>query len=118
MAGENLRKIHPGSAIILFAVELVFCVECFLEVISYLFIRKATMLRQAVYFLYYLSWTCWPLLQSCICVERCLAVAQPVTFLKYRLRSYRMVCSTVVWLLSLTYSCFIPLLGYEEISDH
>ncbi|XP_042171468.1 G-protein coupled receptor 20-like isoform X1 [Oncorhynchus tshawytscha] len=103
----------------LFAVELVFCVHGLLEVISYLFIPKAIMLRQTVYVLYYISWICRPLIQSCICVERYLAVAQPVSFLKYRLRRYRVACSTMVWLLSLAFACsIISLFGYEETSGY
>ncbi|KAJ8000538.1 hypothetical protein DPEC_G00181150 [Dallia pectoralis] len=37
--------------------------------------------------------------QSCICVERYLAVIHPVTFLKYKPVRYRMGCSGVVWML-------------------
>ncbi|XP_071002911.1 G-protein coupled receptor 183-A-like [Oncorhynchus clarkii lewisi] len=114
--GVKPTQIFPVN---LFVVELVFCVECLLEVISYLLIWNSTMLRQAVYFLYIVSWTCRPLLQSCICVERYLAVAQPVTFLKYRLRRYRVVCSTIVWVLSLTHACFpIALIGFKKTAAH
>jgi hypothetical protein len=114
--GLKPTQIFPIN---LFAVELVFCVEGLLEVISYLFIREGILLRQAVYVLYHLSWTCRPLLQSCICVEHCLAVAKPVTFLKYRLRRYRVSCSTTVWVLSLAFACSpIASIGYEEISGY
>ncbi|KAJ8000540.1 hypothetical protein DPEC_G00181170 [Dallia pectoralis] len=46
-----------------------------------------------------------PLFQSCICVERYLAVIHPVTFLKYKPLRYRVGCSGVVWVLVIG-SCF------------
>ncbi|XP_071392758.1 C-C chemokine receptor type 8-like [Centroberyx affinis] len=42
-----------------------------------------------------------PLFQSCICVERYLAVVHPVVFLKYKPLRYRVACCGVVWLLVL-----------------
>jgi hypothetical protein len=98
----------------LFAVELVLCVEGFLEVVSYLLIQNVV-LRKVIYVLFFIAWTCRPLIQSCICVERYLAVTQPVSFLKYRLRRYRVACSTTVCLLSLALACSpISSKGYEE----
>ncbi|XP_056587648.1 C-C chemokine receptor type 8-like [Triplophysa dalaica] len=41
-----------------------------------------------------------PLFQCLICVERYLAVIHPVTFLKYKPLRYRLICCTVVWLIS------------------
>ena len=99
--GFKSTQIFPTN---LFAVELVFCVQGLLEVICYL-LSKNLMFRKVLRILYYLAWTCRPLLQSCICVEHYLAVAQPVAFLKYRLRRYRVVCSTMVWVLSLAFGC-------------
>jgi hypothetical protein len=113
--GVKPSQIFPIN---LFAVELVFCLQGLLNVVSFQF-NQNVILRQTVYFLYFLSWTCRPLLQSCICVERYLAVVQPVTFLKYRLRRYRVVCSTVVWVLTLSCACYpITLMGYEEITAY
>jgi hypothetical protein len=110
--GLKPTQVFPVN---LFAVELVFCIEGLLEVISY-FIQNV-MLLHVVFFLYFLSWTCRPLLQSCICVEHYMAVVQPVSFLKYRLRRYRVACSTTVWLLSLTFACSpIASMGYVETS--
>jgi hypothetical protein len=102
----------------LFAVELVFCVHFVLAVTTYL-LTKNVMLRNNNNVLYYLVWTCRPLLQSCICVERYLAVAQPVAFLKYRLRRYRVVCSTAVWLLSLAFACSpTTSMGHDEAGSY
>ena len=62
--GVKPTQIFPIN---LFVVELVLCVEGLLEVISYLLIQNIILL-QAGYFLYVLSCTCRPLIQSCICV--------------------------------------------------
>ncbi|XP_042173267.1 uncharacterized protein LOC121845659 [Oncorhynchus tshawytscha] len=99
----------------LFAVELVFCTEVLLQVFNY-FIQNI-MLEQAGFFLYIVSWTCRPLLQSCICVERYLAVAHPVAFLKYRRRRYRVACSIMVWVLTLAYASSL-FLYFEETSGY
>ncbi|XP_050948626.1 hydroxycarboxylic acid receptor 2-like [Labeo rohita] len=42
-----------------------------------------------------------PLFQCLICVERYLAVVHPVTFLKYKPLRYRVICSTVIWIITL-----------------
>ncbi len=42
-----------------------------------------------------------PLFQCLMCVECYLAVVHPVTFLKFRPFRYRMICCTVVWLITL-----------------
>ncbi len=45
-----------------------------------------------------------PLFQSLICVERYLAVVHPVIFLKFKPLRYRVICCTVVWIITLA-SC-------------
>ncbi len=47
-----------------------------------------------------------PLFQCLICVERYLAVVHPVTFLKFRPLRYRVICCSVVWIITLA-SCSI-----------
>ncbi|XP_042567353.1 chemokine XC receptor 1-like [Cyprinus carpio] len=42
-----------------------------------------------------------PLFQCLMCVERYLAVVHPVTFLKYKPLRYRVICCTVVWIITL-----------------
>ncbi|XP_052393887.1 hydroxycarboxylic acid receptor 2-like [Carassius gibelio] len=42
-----------------------------------------------------------PLFQCLMCVERYLAVLHPVTFLKYKPLRYRVICSIVVWTITL-----------------
>ncbi|XP_059381401.1 uracil nucleotide/cysteinyl leukotriene receptor-like [Carassius carassius] len=41
-----------------------------------------------------------PLFQCLICVERYLAVVHPVTFLKYKPLRYRVICCTVIWIIT------------------
>ncbi|KAJ8000827.1 hypothetical protein DPEC_G00184430 [Dallia pectoralis] len=98
----------------LFAAELVFSVEGPIEITSYLLMRDSAILLKVMYAFYYLSWGSRPLFQCCICVERYLAVAQPVAFLKYRLMTYRMGTSTVIWLLSLLYGYLTTLLNFTQ----
>ncbi|XP_042567364.1 G-protein coupled receptor 4-like [Cyprinus carpio] len=50
-----------------------------------------------------------PLFQCLICVERYLAVVHPVTFLKYKPLRYRVICCTVVLIITLG-SCLICLI--------
>lgn len=52
-----------------------------------------------------------PLFQSCICVERYLAVVRPVFFLNYKPLRYRVGCCGVAWLIVLGSSlfCMVPL---------
>ncbi|KAJ8000820.1 hypothetical protein DPEC_G00184360 [Dallia pectoralis] len=97
----------------LFAAELVFCVEGAMEMTSYVFMIQDTILKKVVYVFFYLCWSSRPLFQCCICVERYLAVAQPVVFLKYRLRRYRMGTSTVIWVSSLLYGYLTALLKFN-----
>ncbi|XP_036978399.1 G-protein coupled receptor 4-like [Acanthopagrus latus] len=44
-----------------------------------------------------------PMLLACMCIERYLAVAGPVLYLKLRKWEYRMAVSTVVWCVTLTF---------------
>jgi hypothetical protein len=111
--GLKPTKVFPIN---LFAVELVFCVSSLLLMVSS-FIEN-DMFQQAHTFIFGLSWTCRPLLQSCICVERYLAVVHPVAFLKYRRRRYRVASSTLFWVLSLTLSCSFTLMDYEAIEHY
>ncbi|KAJ8000843.1 hypothetical protein DPEC_G00184600, partial [Dallia pectoralis] len=88
----------------LFMVELLFCVQSLLQVIYQRFLPQ-NMLFQVVAFLYNIALICRPLFQTCICVERYMAVVQPVAFIKYRLRRYRMGTSTLIWGLTIIYAC-------------
>ncbi|XP_067280763.1 chemokine XC receptor 1-like [Pseudorasbora parva] len=66
-------------------------------------------------FLHGLILTGRPLFQCLICVERYLAVAHPVTFLKFKPLRYRAICCAVVWIIILA-SCFYSL--FITISQH
>ncbi|XP_027132363.1 C-X-C chemokine receptor type 3 isoform X1 [Larimichthys crocea] len=48
-----------------------------------------------------------PIFQSCICLERYLAVVHPTVFLRFKPLRYRLACCMVEWLLMLLY-CIIP----------
>ncbi|XP_059397951.1 chemokine XC receptor 1-like [Carassius carassius] len=56
-----------------------------------------------------------PLFQCLICVERYLAVVHPVTFLKFKTLRKRVICCTVVWIITLG-SCFYCMC--PKVSDY
>ncbi|XP_067280759.1 chemokine XC receptor 1-like [Pseudorasbora parva] len=58
-------------------------------------------LKALTWFLMGLGVTGRPLFQCLMCVERYLAVVHPVTFLKYKPLRYRVICCTVVWIITL-----------------
>ena len=55
-----------------------------------------------------------PLFQTCICVERYLAVLHPVLFLKYKPLRYRLTCSGIIWLMVLM-TCMVFVLVEDII---
>ncbi len=65
-------------------------------------------------FLLGLAVTGSPLFQCLICVERYLAVVHPVIFLKYKPLRYRVICCTVVWIITLGSSiiCMLTFLKF------
>lgn len=52
-----------------------------------------------------------PLLQTTVCVERYLAVVHPVVFLKFKALRYKVLCSSVVWLIILVCSLAFTIEG-------
>ncbi|XP_045080860.1 P2Y purinoceptor 8 [Coregonus clupeaformis] len=59
-----------------------------------------------------------PLFQSCVCVERYLAVVHPVVFLKYKPLRYRVGCCGVAWLMVLGDCLFGVLLCGTSIYNY
>ncbi|XP_028822116.1 G-protein coupled receptor 4-like [Denticeps clupeoides] len=56
-----------------------------------------------------------PLFQCCVCVERYLAVLHPLTFLRIRPLKYRLVITTVGWLVTLAFCLFSMLAAHTLI---
>ncbi|XP_059397952.1 uracil nucleotide/cysteinyl leukotriene receptor-like [Carassius carassius] len=77
--------------------ELPNTLNIFLHVLD----RWFSSLKTLQYFLLGLGITGHPLFQCLMCVERYLAVVHPVTFLKYKPLRYRVICCTVVWIITL-----------------
>ncbi|ROJ30589.1 Chemokine XC receptor 1 [Anabarilius grahami] len=80
--------------------EILLCLQSFLSLVARAF-------RGVWFFVGFLTGipiTGRPLFQCLICVERYLAVVQPVTFLKYKPLRYRVICSTAAWIMILV-SC-------------
>ncbi|XP_042567363.1 hydroxycarboxylic acid receptor 2-like [Cyprinus carpio] len=70
-------------------------------------------------FLIGISITGSPLFQCLMCVERYLAVVHPVTFLKYKPLRYRVICSIVVWVITLgSCLCCIYISVSSNINGH
>ncbi len=86
----------------LFVCELGICLNGLVLVLSMWF---ASLLKFEL-FLVGFSMAGRPLFQCLISVERYLAVVHPVTFLKYKPLRYRVVCCTVVWIITLG-SCLL-----------
>ncbi|XP_029905168.1 P2Y purinoceptor 2-like [Myripristis murdjan] len=55
-----------------------------------------------------------PLFQTCICVERYIAVVHPVLFLQLKTLKYRVVCCAAVWLLVLG-ACIMQVLTLNNL---
>ncbi len=66
-------------------------------------------LEEVLRFLQGLAITGRPLFQCLMCVERYLAVVHPVIFLKYKPLRYRVICCTVVWIITVG-SCFVAMI--------
>ncbi|KAF4090635.1 hypothetical protein AMELA_G00054280 [Ameiurus melas] len=82
--------------------ELIFCMECGIELLSMVFVKNY-MMWNVLYFFFGLSWVGRPLLQTCICIERYLAVLHPVTFLRYKGIKYRIAATVAAWLMASAY---------------
>ncbi len=63
-------------------------------------LENVTHLVLLQWFLQGLGVTGRPLFQCLICIERYLAVVHPVIFLKYKPLRYRVICCTVVWIIT------------------
>ncbi|XP_048036472.1 chemokine XC receptor 1-like [Megalobrama amblycephala] len=87
--------------------------NCLLFVLSNWFSSVFTLLE----FLIGLSVTGRPLFQCLMCVERYLAVVHPVTFLKYKPLRYRVICCTMVWIITFG-SCLWSMLFSFSINAH
>lgn len=85
--------------------ELIYSMECSIQIL-YTFIFKNDMLMNVLCFMFGLSWIGRPLLQTCICFERYLAVLHPVTFLRYKGIKYRIAATVAAWLMALAYGVY------------
>ncbi|XP_058242901.1 apelin receptor A-like [Hemibagrus wyckioides] len=54
-----------------------------------------------------ISYFCCPLLLTCMCLERYIAVAYPVLYMKLGKREYRAACSAVIWFLTCIMAAFM-----------
>ncbi len=95
--------------------EIAICVDfCFLILSSYI-----SSVFPLALFLQGLSITGRPLFQCLICVERYLAVVHPVTFLKFKPLRYRVICCTVIWIITLgSCLCCVFILVSFSINAH
>ncbi|XP_051955264.1 chemokine XC receptor 1-like [Xyrauchen texanus] len=81
------------------------CLNCLFFVLSFWFSTFMIL----TYFSFGIVLTARPLFQCLMCVERYLAVVHPVTFLKFKPLRYKVICSTVAWIICLC-SCLVYLL--------
>ncbi len=94
--------------------EIGICIFCFLDTMAIWFSN----LKIASNFLQGLGVTGRTLFVCLICVERYLAVVNPVTFLKYKPLRYRVICCTVVWIMTLgsCLFCMFILMAHNTIA--
>ncbi|XDV38352.1 hypothetical protein PO909_007791 [Leuciscus waleckii] len=88
--------------------EIVSCLNSLFSVLT--IFNWLSSLTNITYFLIGFAITGRPLFQCLICVERYLAVVHPVTFLKFKPLRYRVICCTVVWIITLG-SCLCCMLN-------
>lgn len=102
-----LRNIKQTQVFLLnhTIMELISCIECTIEIMnSFIFMNNNLLL--VIGFIYGLSWTGRPLIQTCICIEQYFAVLHPVTFLKYKDIKYRIAAVGVAWMMAFGYGLY------------
>lgn len=85
-------------------IEIIYCIKG-IEMLNMLIFKNVIFWR-VIAFIFGLSWTGRPLLQTCICIEQYLAVVHPVTFLKYKDIKYRIAAAIAVWLMASAYGLY------------
>ncbi|XP_071392756.1 uracil nucleotide/cysteinyl leukotriene receptor-like [Centroberyx affinis] len=101
VTGGSLVQINQEMLSINLAImEVIYCLLSPLLVLNIIVFVNQTILRCSWY-IYGLVNIGRPFFQSCICVERYLAVVHPVVFLRYKPLRYRVACSALVWLATL-----------------
>lgn len=100
-------RIKPNQMFFvhLMMIETLACVENGLEVLNE-FILKNDTLFILVYFLFGVLWTGRPLIQTCICIERYVAVIHPIMFLKYKAMKYKLVVVVTVYVVSFLFGLY------------
>ncbi len=93
----------------LFNINLTVCDLIFSLIVLFYPLQMFKHLEEVLRFLQGLGVTGRPLFQCLICVERYLAVVHPVIFLKYKPLRYRVICCTVVWIITVG-SCFVAMI--------
>ncbi|XP_071368298.1 P2Y purinoceptor 1-like [Centroberyx affinis] len=97
VTGGSLVQINQEMLSINLAImEVIYCLLSPLLVLNIIVFVNQTILRCSWY-IYGLVVAGRPFFQSCICVERYLAVVHPVVFLRYKPLRYRVTCSALVW---------------------
>ncbi len=79
--------------------ELWISLNCLLSVLSNI-LPNVVQLTALSFFLAGVVITGRPLFQCLMCVERYLAVVHPVIFLKFKPLRYRVICCTVIWIIT------------------
>ncbi len=92
-----------------FNINLTVCDLIYSLIVLFYPLKVIKHLEEVHRFLQGLGVTGRPLFQCLICVERYLAVVHPVIFLKYKPLRYRVICCTVVWIITLG-SCFVAMI--------
>ncbi|XP_035523538.1 proteinase-activated receptor 3 [Morone saxatilis] len=96
--------------------DILFCLIPPLELANIVFLNNSSTWYVLRFF--YGIKDCSPLLLSCICLDRYMAVVHPITFTKFKDRQHRAVLAFVVWLITLAYAaakCVGNIVNFEKV---
>ncbi|XP_068160381.1 P2Y purinoceptor 8-like [Antennarius striatus] len=84
--------------------EVLFCILAFYLLLQFILEGSTEVWFQVLELTLQLMLVSPVIFQSCICLERYMAVVHPVVFLRFKPLRYRLACCVVIWLLMLFYS--------------
>ncbi|KAK6471564.1 chemokine XC receptor 1-like isoform X5 [Huso huso] len=93
--------------------DALFCLNAPLDISNYYFLGNP-IIYSVTHFVYHFNRIGGPLFLCCICVERYMAVVHPVTYLGLKSLTYRVVCSAVVWAVTVAFSIYLCITPLED----
>ncbi|MBN3303709.1 GPR35 protein, partial [Amia calva] len=84
--------------------DMLFCISILVADINFLFLKN-------------INFFGGPLYRACLCVDRYIAVLHPITYMTFKGPRYRMACSAVAWIITLSLCTLqsLHLIRFDEI---